>query len=313
MKRGYYFLFIAYFLLSLISLFVFRLILSGGEGLEQYDERYDVGEEFLSLDLESGKQVPFLRLHRYNLQDEESRGDEIIISDDIKETGDINTQEIIDNEVNTKFGVYVFPEDFYEDISQGYFLESMKAFLKLPFIDTHIDTLDILLFSQENLTRGQMFRKRIYLYSLERIPYSEALSVFIHEFGHYYDIYGLSPTRFGDISEKFYELSWQDIDILRAGQSVNDFVSGYAMTNMYEDFAESYTYYVLHNSSFREKSLQSTVLARKYAFFEQHAFPKKEFYMRNFSSDNNILPYYWDITKIEIDVEKFLQYIKIYL
>jgi len=85
------------------------------------------------------------------------------------------------------------------------------------------------------------------------------------------------------------------------------------MTNMYEDFAESYTYYILHNSSFREKKSQSPILRQKYDFFEKYSFPKKEFFNRRFSVDESILPYYWDITKIEIDIEKFLQYVNLYL
>ena len=35
---------------------------------------------------------------------------------------------------------------------------------------------------------------------------------------------------------------------------VKDFVSWYAMTNKYEDFAESFTYYILHNKDFLNKT-----------------------------------------------------------
>ena len=38
----------------------------------------------------------------------------------------------------------------------------------------------------------------------------------------------------------FYQLSWIDINIMKAGLNTKDFVSGYAMTNKYEDFAESF-------------------------------------------------------------------------
>jgi hypothetical protein len=44
------------------------------------------------------------------------------------------------------------------------------------------------------------------------------------------------------------------------------------MTNKYEDFAETFTYYVLHNSDFVEKTKKSEVLKRKYDFFRNYIF-----------------------------------------
>jgi len=91
----------------------------------------------------------------------------------------------------------------------------------------------------------------------------------------------------------------------------NDFVSGYAMTNQYEDFAESYVYYILHNKDFFTKTLSSSILRQKYEFFEKYVFPQKEFYKENFSLETDSpKSYYWDITKISVDIKKFLQYVK---
>jgi hypothetical protein len=44
------------------------------------------------------------------------------------------------------------------------------------------------------------------------------------------------------------------------------------MTNKYEDFAESFTYYILHNEDFLTKSENSLVLKRKYDFFGKYVF-----------------------------------------
>jgi hypothetical protein len=44
------------------------------------------------------------------------------------------------------------------------------------------------------------------------------------------------------------------------------------MTNKYEDFAESFTYYILHNDDFLEKSRQSALLRAKYDFFSKYLF-----------------------------------------
>lgn len=90
----------------------------------------------------------------------------------------------------------------------------------------------------------------------------------------------------------------------------NDFVSGYAMTNQYEDFAESYVYYILHNRDFYSRSETSKVLREKYNFFETYVFTQKEFYKEAFSQDTEIKSYYWDITKISVDIKKFLQYLQ---
>jgi hypothetical protein len=81
------------------------------------------------------------------------------------------------------------------------------------------------------------------------------------------------------------------------------------MTNKYEDFAESFTYYILHNDDFLRKTLSSERLSAKYDFFDTVIF-KKKFHDTDFSVDNTVKDYYRDITKIDIDVEKLLQYLK---
>ena len=82
------------------------------------------------------------------------------------------------------------------------------------------------------------------------------------------------------------------------------------MTNKYEDFAESFSYFVLHNSAFLEKAKKSENLQKKYDFFRQYMFKDHEFLGENFSQTDSIEDYYWDITKIKIDYKNFLQYLK---
>ncbi|MDR1944677.1 MAG: putative zinc-binding metallopeptidase [Candidatus Peribacteria bacterium] len=72
-------------------------------------------------------------------------------------------------------------------------------------------------------------------------------------------------------------MSWKETKILKSSLTQKDFVSGYAMTNKYEDFAETFTYYVLHNSDFLEKSKNSSILKQKYDYFRSHIFSKNEF------------------------------------
>jgi hypothetical protein len=49
------------------------------------------------------------------------------------------------------------------------------------------------------------------------------------------------------------------------------------MTNKYEDFAESFTYFVLHNEDFLYKTQDSQVLKKKYDFFNTYLFRDFEF------------------------------------
>jgi hypothetical protein len=55
------------------------------------------------------------------------------------------------------------------------------------------------------------------------------------------------------------------------------------MTNKYEDFAETFTYYVLHNKDFQEKTKKSEVLKLKYNFFDKILFQENTFAGTDFS------------------------------
>jgi hypothetical protein len=68
------------------------------------------------------------------------------------------------------------------------------------------------------------------------------------------------------------------------------------MSNKYEDFAESLTYYVFANEEMREKSKDSFSIKQKYDFFEKTIFKKDEFKNSDFSLSQS-KRYYWDITK----------------
>lgn len=90
---------------------------------------------------------------------------------------------------------------------------------------------------------------------------------------------------------------------------LQDFVSGYAMTNKYEDFGESFTFFLFHNDEFAKRAKQSKTLQAKYTFFQKYVFPNKEFVGTGFELDR-IPKYNWDSTKIPIATNKYLFYIK---
>ena len=186
----------------------------------------------------------------------------------------------------------------------------VESFVYHGSILPHIDDMDVLLYKSIGDTRGRMKLKKIHMYGVLERTDEEFLSVLIHEFAHYFDIYSFDKTPFGDTSQKFYDISWQSVTTIKPGLDVSDFVSGYSMTNWYEDFAESYTYYIFHNEDFLVKAQNSKILAQKYIFMKDYVFQDDMFLREDFSLDAEIKSYYWDITKIPFDVKKFLQYMK---
>lgn len=146
--------------------------------------------------------------------------------------------------------------------------------------------------------RGQMYNESITLGSgMKNLP--EVSKVLVHEIGHMIDIYAFKKSlKKADISEDFYDISWKDATTIKSGVSQNAFVSGYAATNQYEDFAESFTLYVFHNKEFLKRADSNEYLKRKYNFL------KKNIFWNTFtgsSYEKNALPKkIWDVTKIAI-------------
>lgn len=82
------------------------------------------------------------------------------------------------------------------------------------------------------------------------------------------------------------------------------------MTNKYEDFAETFTYYVLHNSDFLEKARYSQPLLEKYNFFADYVFINGEYQTDVYKTTKTVKKYYRDTTKIEYSLTDFLQYLE---
>lgn len=149
----------------------------------------------------------------------------------------------------------------------------------------------------------------------------ELVSVFVHEIGHIVDT-GLLSGRAGSAEESaytdpreavfdddpsvdFYRISWRDHVRRMDGSSSLDFVTGYAMTDPFEDFAESYNFYVLHGSQFRYMAKYNARLAQKYAYLKDRVFDGREYtnnpYKLSRSSRN------YDATALPFSLENFLR------
>jgi hypothetical protein len=207
-----------------------------------------------------------------------------------------------------KYQFVYSPENISGSIGEK--VDGIRYFLETDFTQVFLQSLLINYYEKTNDVRWKMKNSAIHLFWVESISNKEMLSVFIHEFGHYIDIYSFEGDFSGiDKSKEFYDISWESTKILLAGQEQKDFVSGYAMTNKYEDFAESFVYYVLHNQSFETKSQKSEILRDKYEFFKNKVFRDDIFVGTRFSEDAVILDYYRDITKIDFNLTIFLQYL----
>ncbi len=171
-----------------------------------------------------------------------------------------------------KVQIHMIPKSFKQAIIYSY-LPLAETFLYKKWILSHIESMKIFFHKKQFSTRGKMKNGNIHIYGVEGLSDGEFLSVLVHEFAHYYDIYGLPGNAFGDRSQEFYDISWKHHNIVKPNQEMKDFVSGYALTNKYEDFAESYTYFLLHNTAFFTRAQESRVLMKKYNFFKTYSFP----------------------------------------
>lgn len=148
----------------------------------------------------------------------------------------------------------------------------------------------------------------------------EFVGVFGHEIGHVVDtgVYngtpeagasafhdGPNPIYNNDVSVKFYSLSFVDENTRKAKSSELDFVSGYAMNDPFEDFAETFNFYLLHGKEFKKMKASSKILQRKYNFMKMWIFDGKEFETGGNSANMNIYQRYFDTTVLPSQLEKF--------
>lgn len=143
----------------------------------------------------------------------------------------------------------------------------------------------------------------------------------IHEVGHIVDAsvlrgtYSAAPSKFSDgarpvtiddKSVRFYAMSWKNNDV-HSTKRMSAYVSRYAMTDPFEDFAETYTFYVLQGPAFHTLAKKSADLQAKYTFFQQHVFQGKE-YRFGTASQAALASYRpWDSTLLPYSLTQFLQ------
>lgn len=171
-------------------------------------------------------------------------------------------------------------------------------------MDFSIDSLLVKLDKNQKEPRGKTQWKTITLSPWVEKD-AEFAGLFVHEFAHVVDIVGLPNKQGKDLSNDFYRISWSLPTVKKATEKQSSFVSGYAATNQYEDFAESFVFYVFHNRVFAERALRDESLRQKYLFFREHIFADGQFEDSDYSI-GKVPSYLWDTTKLPVSLQKYL-------
>jgi len=174
--------------------------------------------------------------------------------------------------------------------------------------------------NQTHFSRGMGNGEKIILHTKSIESKKELLAVFLHELGHVVDLgmlFGKSDKKSefrdgknaifsNDPSIEFYKISWEREKIRQKSSNRADFVSGYAMTDCFEDFAESYLFFRLHGEKFRVRATKSAKLRAKYDFLRDRVFGGREFQLKKrdggFLSRGNFI---FDATLIDFSMRDF--------
>lgn len=179
---------------------------------------------------------------------------------------------------------------------------------------------DLTLFYTNDGRRGLAGASQVILRCLSVEDY-ELSAVLTHEIGHVADenyIVGDSVSGesgfydFGkkvyenDPSVRFYRLSWKNERERLENSTRIDFVTGYAMSDPFEDFAEAYLFYRLHGPEFRTLAASNEVLGKKYEFMKEEVFGGQEFELNSASSWQASQRVY-DATLVPFDLQGFFK------
>lgn len=188
-------------------------------------------------------------------------------------------------------------------------LTMLKTNIDSSYFKPKVTPLNLEINGSRKDPRGQVLGNKLILSSAITND-SEMLKVLVHELGHVIDIFYLKKGTFSsDPSFDFYAISWDAYNIKKKGMKLTDFVSGYALSNQYEDFAESFAFYVFHNEDFARLAMKNVSIKQKYDFFASKVFQNNEFVGTSFETAP-LKTYNWDTTKIGINLKKYLYYIQ---
>lgn len=139
-------------------------------------------------------------------------------------------------------------------------------------------------------------------------PDAEFAALLIHECGHvtHSNMLGslsAGESAYRDGKEAFYNdspmveffgISWMSENIKKQNVKDADFVSGYAKSDAFEDFAETFAMYILHRTAFAERAQTNPAIAAKLAWMNKYV-PSNGMGTDAYSWDKKVP---WDVTKL---------------
>ena len=148
------------------------------------------------------------------------------------------------------------------------------------------------------------------------VPDTEFTALLTHECGHV--IHGnltgspdAKPSVFQDGQEvftkdspvvSFFAISWSDAATQKRGAQSADFISGYAKTDVFEDFAETFAAYALQRSYIEERAKDNAAIRAKLSWMERQ-FPLAPNAVGSTTYTSTVsIP--WDITKLPFVLAK---------
>lgn len=143
----------------------------------------------------------------------------------------------------------------------------------------------------------------------------EFIGVFMHEAGHVIDIAyhqgtisakesafrdGAIPLYLNDPSIEFYNDNWLDDRTQKPNVPSLNFVTGYAASDPFEEFAESYHVFVLQGEAFRTVAGKNAVLKKHYDFIAGRLYDGRDFESGVDPAQLDKDPRVWDSTVMPI-------------
>lgn len=142
------------------------------------------------------------------------------------------------------------------------------------------------------------------------VPDEEFVGLLVHECGHviHSNMTGTdssSVSAFSDGNTPFYtdspsvsffSINWMKEGILKANATKKDFISGYAQSDVFEDFAETFAMYILHRSAFEERALTNPSIAAKLEWMNTNLPTGGNILGTSRYTWDSVVP--WDVTKL---------------
>ena len=211
---------------------------------------------------------------------------------------DVNDDKILNLVNSIEFDV---PNEYRADIISTLQLFSYENFGSLTRIK----------YKPDSLRRGLASDRSIYL-NFDKIESKlELKKVLIHEIWHVFDLWHLvseektinsnfkdwsSMIYADDISLMFYSLCWKNEFEQNWECEEKDFASWYSESDPFEDFAETFLLYIVHNGSFVKMMKESDIMQKKYLLMRKYLKTTPKTWEYKYQRENERV---WDLTIVE--------------